>query len=1017
MELTPVVLEYRKTVNGLQTTIWVKLNDLFAKAGRERLVDTAAKIRNWVHRSGNPMNKHLCNGMALMVSLGIKDAEPVWSNELFQTWVEVGDMKNGWLIDAYPEGVPGEIEDAIKPWITRGVVVMPLAEARKIYGAGERYDPNTFTWRDAALILLEGSSKEDSLDFVMAARGLSRNRAKEIMRRALAEKLAVVFIVGLAAALFSHCFVPLGVCGLLGMCAQDNKFQIIESASYVVPSYMTFKVFDRKMDFEQDIRNDRILRALSANEDITYGLHKAYLGCLYNSFDAIIDSMEENKGGKLNGEISSQLSFDRDCIVINVQDNGKTIEFASDGTPKLRDHNPIKQFGGRGKGNLLAREFLSKYGGSIGHYPLKVGTRTQIRSPRKILPPSLASLAISSFGVIMLAIILAPILMAGFVYVLSSLPSVPSLAVIGMALSIQRRGAQDLFFAEQPLKRQSKRDNDSDSYAGEADEEDCRRMCREKTREILKCNLENNHQRIIDIVIPYLENMCRDKDHHVCKEAEVVLTSIRQRLAKKAPDKQNEKSTSYDALKRKRLIDIASKIKKWVKQNGMDKCLCGGTAFMVSLGIEDTHLYWSDEIEQTWAESGYGKDVWIIDAYPEGLPEYLQDKVKPWLEDGVVVMPSSEGSEIYIKPVVYVPSGHVWRVGVSTVLEGTSLEEKDAFVLQARGIERGAALEYLRKAFAEKMGTAKVKASCNNENVGARVVLSEAREMLLEVSYQDMPYSVTLRLLERGSLEEYGGARLVRMEDGRLAIEVEDLLYEQSTPFHHEVGEFVAFIAEGISDFDAAHQKADSLAALTKISINKDLRPRPLTDDEGVVIAANKPELGSAETSPVALGLLKDAEEVLGLEDEIRDWELLYGDTLWLCVAPQEYITKGDFLYFFERDGRIIRKEKVPAGYRPIHRVPPGYLAVVQSESLYRIYTTGLYICTGIAIKGKRNGKTVLGLAHLLPTQMKHFASILKVISDHQVTDIQAIAFVDRNIPEVVRLKESFDEIKRQQGI
>lgn len=159
---------------------------------REQLINTASEIRKWVLHNGNPLKDHLCNGMNFMVSLGIEESRMLWSDEIEQTWVEAGDDKDGWLIDAFPEGVPGEIKEAVSRWTVDGVAVIPLAEGRRLYGKATAYVPNTFTWREASLTLLKGTSQEEELDFVMSARGLAMNRAKEIMRKALAEKLEAV---------------------------------------------------------------------------------------------------------------------------------------------------------------------------------------------------------------------------------------------------------------------------------------------------------------------------------------------------------------------------------------------------------------------------------------------------------------------------------------------------------------------------------------------------------------------------------------------------------------------------------------------------------------------------------------------------------------------------------------------------------------------------------------------------------------------------------------------------------
>jgi hypothetical protein len=161
---------------------------------REELIKIASAVRLWVLQAGNPIRKHLCNGMEFIVSLAIEDARPVWSDPLFQTWTEVGDMADGWLIDAFPEGVPPEIESEVKRWIVNDVAVMPFAEGKRIYGKGRVYVPSSFLWRNASITLLEGTSQEGKLSFVMAAQGISKGIAEKIMRLALPEKIPGVTV-------------------------------------------------------------------------------------------------------------------------------------------------------------------------------------------------------------------------------------------------------------------------------------------------------------------------------------------------------------------------------------------------------------------------------------------------------------------------------------------------------------------------------------------------------------------------------------------------------------------------------------------------------------------------------------------------------------------------------------------------------------------------------------------------------------------------------------------------------
>ncbi|NQT07316.1 MAG: ATP-binding protein, partial [Candidatus Omnitrophica bacterium] len=119
-------------------------------------------------------------------------------------------------------------------------------------------------------------------------------------------------------------------------------------------------------------------------------LEMIYRGCLYNSFDAIVDKLSKGDTRDFKGKIVGELYFDGDELVISVIDNGETIDFEENGTPVRRARNRQNQFGGQGKNNRqgtqIAKEVTRKLGGSIRWHPLKGGTWTVLKIPISNIP-------------------------------------------------------------------------------------------------------------------------------------------------------------------------------------------------------------------------------------------------------------------------------------------------------------------------------------------------------------------------------------------------------------------------------------------------------------------------------------------------------------------------------------------------------------------------------------------------------------------------------------------------------
>ncbi|MBM3250133.1 MAG: GNAT family N-acetyltransferase [Candidatus Omnitrophica bacterium] len=131
-----------------------------------------------------------------------------------------------------------------------------------------------------------------------------------------------------------------------------------------------------------------------------------------------------------------------------------------------------------------------------------------------------------------------------------------------------------------------------------------------------------------------------------------------------------------------------------------------------------------------------------------------------------------------------------------------------------------------------------VAASCNNKFIGRHVTLGPAKQKTLVIDYQGITYRVSLHVVEKGSLAEYNGGRLVRLNDRTLIIEAEDELLEEGAPLYHEAGEFLAFKAHLIVDSDTAHQRANILAGKARLRV-EDAFPHRYPTNRGMVIAAN----------------------------------------------------------------------------------------------------------------------------------------------------------------------------------
>ena len=148
----------------------------------------------------------------------------------------------------------------------------------------------------------------------------------------------------------------------------------------------------RKFEFMHDIEKDKIFELFS-KLPLQYDrpqYEEIYIMLLHNSFDAIIDKMEEDGFKGFNGKIIVELYIDKDDVVLNIIDNGKTIEFVSNGIPKIRERDRKKQFGGWGedehRGTRLSKSFVEARNGTVKWHLLENGTRTETRMPRRNMP-------------------------------------------------------------------------------------------------------------------------------------------------------------------------------------------------------------------------------------------------------------------------------------------------------------------------------------------------------------------------------------------------------------------------------------------------------------------------------------------------------------------------------------------------------------------------------------------------------------------------------------------------------
>ena len=151
----------------------------------------------------------------------------------------------------------------------------------------------------------------------------------------------------------------------------------------------SFEDNGRKLSFKLKFENDLIFRRVGGDpqkfrSNINHSNPVVFMlwELIKNSYDSFIDRFEELgiKPEDFTGEITIETFYEDNNVVINVIDNGKTINLRKNLKPIHRTRT-LKHFGGDHKAiNTIIRR-LSKLGGSIKWHQLEDGKKTQIRIP------------------------------------------------------------------------------------------------------------------------------------------------------------------------------------------------------------------------------------------------------------------------------------------------------------------------------------------------------------------------------------------------------------------------------------------------------------------------------------------------------------------------------------------------------------------------------------------------------------------------------------------------------------
>ncbi|MFC1643789.1 hypothetical protein ACFL5C_00480 [Candidatus Omnitrophota bacterium] len=139
--------------------------------------------------------------------------------------------------------------------------------------------------------------------------------------------------------------------------------------------------FRRKMLMDPVFQRITSLISLPTFEDLTW-----------NSYDSFIDKIKDLgiDPEEFTGTVTLEVFYEGTDVVVNVIDNGKTIALDKNGMPIRRKKSTKSgHFGGGGAGTKEVKRLLKLlHKGTVKWYPIKGGTKTQIRIPRKKMSSS-----------------------------------------------------------------------------------------------------------------------------------------------------------------------------------------------------------------------------------------------------------------------------------------------------------------------------------------------------------------------------------------------------------------------------------------------------------------------------------------------------------------------------------------------------------------------------------------------------------------------------------------------------
>jgi len=175
------------------------------------------------------------------------------------------------------------------------------------------------------------------------------------------------------------------------MCRVVNgaRAEIAFSAEDLKKIYRELNQSAQSQTLEAKLEDTGILEVLSCNQpDEPTELLWCLLEAFSNSYNAIVSRSIGKKKEKFAGVITIEILYEENDFVINVVDNGKTIDFNKDGTPSKRRKIASRHSGT--KHHHFGMKYITRVtkwlNGTVDWYPLKNGTWTQIRIPRKNLP-------------------------------------------------------------------------------------------------------------------------------------------------------------------------------------------------------------------------------------------------------------------------------------------------------------------------------------------------------------------------------------------------------------------------------------------------------------------------------------------------------------------------------------------------------------------------------------------------------------------------------------------------------